>query len=117
MNVASNSPTQRTLAYFRDLGFKVQVVERWCQYSRRRIDLFGCIDIVAVREGVGVVGIQACAGSSHAARRTKALEQEALQDWLKAGGRFEVVSWAKRGARGKRKVWTVRREELTIADL
>jgi hypothetical protein len=45
------------------------------------------------------------------------LEQEALQDWLKAGGRFEVVSWAKRGARGKRKVWTVRREELTIADL
>jgi len=106
------SPTQRTLAHFRSLGFTIQVVERWCNYSRRRIDLFGVIDLVAVHAELGVVGVQACAGASHAARRLKAIDEPKLLTWLQAGGRFEVVSWAKRGARGKRKAWACRREEL-----
>lgn len=110
------SPTQRTLALCKDLGYEAQVVERWNQYARVRIDLFGCIDIVATHPGVGVLGIQACAGASHAARRTKAMAEPRLVKWLEAGGRFEVWSWSKGGGRGERKVWRVRREELVLRD-
>lgn len=106
------TPTQRALADARGIGFTCQVVERWNPYARVRVDLFGCIDIIAVREGVGILGIQACAGASHAARMAKAREQPGLAAWLAAGGRFEVWSYAKRGERGKRKTWTLRREEI-----
>jgi hypothetical protein len=85
-------------------------------HARVRVDLFGVIDLVAVKQGVGIIGIQACAGGSHAARRAKAQAEPRLLEWLLSGGRFEVWSVAKQGARGKRKVWTVRREELIARD-
>lgn len=112
------TPTQRTLSELKSLGFPVrQVVEKWNPHVRRRVDFIGCIDILAARPGIGVLGIQACAGSSHAARRTKAAAEPLLRAWLESGARFEVWSWAKRGARGARKLWTLRREELRIEDL
>ena len=106
------SPTSRTLAELRKRGLTAQVVERWCSYSHRRIDLLGCIDLVAVGGG-RIMGVQACAGASHAARLTKALAQPGLRKWLADGGAFSIWSWAKRGARGKRKVWTLREERIT----
>lgn len=105
------SPTARTLAECRSRNWPVQVVERFCIYSKRRIDLFGCIDLVAITPD-GILGIQACAGASHAARRTKALAEPRLRAWLEAGARFEVWSWAKRGDRGERKLWTLRVEDI-----
>lgn len=121
------TPTARTLAECRKRGWLAQVVEKWNPHARIRQDLFGCIDILAVvprREFLGlhdewfversrIVGIQACAGSSHAARRTKALAEPRLRAWIEAGGRFEVWSWAKQGGRNKRKTWTLRTEEVT----
>jgi hypothetical protein len=104
-----SSPTARTLKVLREAGWPAQVVERWCQFSRKRKDLFGCIDIVALIKG-RIVGIQACAGASHAARKVKALDQPHLQSWLDAGGLFVVWSWAKRGKAGKAKRWTFRIE-------
>lgn len=101
----------------RDLGFCVQVVERFCHFSRRRIDLFGCLDLILVKEGVGIIGVQACADSSHAARVAKVKAEPRMVEWLAAGGRVEVWSWGLRGARGKRKVWTVRREEIKAEDI
>lgn len=110
------SPTQRSLALARELGLQVQVVERWNMHSRTRLDLFDAIDLVACSPAVGILGIQACASASHAARRTKAAESPKIRVWLESGARFEVWSWGKMGARGKRKVWTVRREELVVRD-
>ena len=107
------SPTQRTLARLREDGWTAQVVERWNPHARIRQDLFGVIDIVAIKPGLPILGIQACAGASHAARRTKALAEPRLLTWLAAGGKFEVWSWAKRGPRGERKVWTLRRDEVS----
>ena len=105
------TPTQRTLAECRKRGWIAQVVERWNPHARIRQDLFGCIDIVALTPE-GILGIQACAGSSHAARMTKALGEERMHRWRIAGGKFQVWSWSKRGARGKRKVWTLREEAV-----
>jgi hypothetical protein len=111
------SPTQRTLKQLRDLGYTAAVTERWNQYAKVRIDLFGVIDIVALFPGVGILGVQATSRSNHAARRVKALAEPALRTWLACGGRFEVWSWGKAGARGEAKRWGVKREEITLDDL
>jgi len=108
------SPTQRSLAHARKLGMTCQVVEKWNPHAKIRQDLFGCIDILAMDDsGKGLLGIQACAGASHAARREKAFNEPRLKQWLLQPARFEVWSWSKQGPRGKRKLWTLRREELT----
>ncbi len=109
------SPTQHTLAECRKRGYVVQVVEHWNGFSRRRVDLFGVIDIVAITPD-GLLGIQACAGSSHAARRTKILGESRALRWIQAGGAMEVWSWAKRGDRGARKLWTLRVERVEAMD-
>jgi hypothetical protein len=105
------SPTSRTLEECRKRGWPVQVVERWNQWARRRIDLFGCIDLVAITPN-GILGIQATSGDHHSHRRVKALDEPRLRAWLDAGGLFEIWSWMKQGAHGKKKVWTLRVEPL-----
>jgi hypothetical protein len=101
------SPTQRTLAWLRtDLQAQAQVVERWNPHARIRQDLFGCIDIVAVT--TVVIGVQACAASSHSARVKKSMAEPKLLPWLRAGAMFWVVSWGKKGKRGEPKRWTKR---------
>lgn len=107
-----SSPTQRTIKALKELGFTCQIVEYWSPFAKRRIDLFNCIDIVAVKEGVGIIGVQTTSADNHSARMNKARETPAIAEWLRAGARFEVWSWGVKGARGKRKLWTLRREEL-----
>ena len=115
-------PTQRCIAELKKLNATYQVVERWNSWAKKRIDLFGCIDILAIipcdacesMTGRKLVGIQACAGGDHAKRRAKAMAEPKLGEWLLVGNEFEIWSWAKRGERGKRKVWTLRREEITL---
>jgi hypothetical protein len=114
--VSKPSPTSRSLAECKRLGWLAQVVEKRVPHKPISIDLFGCIDIVAVRPGQ-TLGIQACAGASHAARLTKAMAQPKLRAWLEAGNQFEVWSWAKRGARGKAKRWAMRRDVVTVERL
>lgn len=99
-----SSPTSRTLQLLKQRGHTAGVVERWIPQARKRIDLMGCIDIVAL-VGHRIVGIQATSGSNVAARLTKAREEPRLKEWLKCGGRFIVIGWAKQGPRGKRKTW------------
>lgn len=101
------SPTQRTLAELRKRGFVAQVVEHWVPYTKRRRDLFGVIDVVALTPS-GILGIQACAGSSHSARRDKMLAEPRCEQWIASGGLLELWSWSKQGARGKAKRWTLR---------
>lgn len=95
----------------------VAVVERWNPYARIRQDLFGCIDIVALEPHTAIIGVQTTSGSNLAARRTKALAEPRLRLWLEAGGAFTLHGWSKQGQRGKRKLWTLREEQITLADL
>jgi hypothetical protein len=110
------TPTARTLQHLKKLGYTAQVVEQTIRGKGMvfKRDLFGCIDIIALGGGGACLGVQACAGSSHAARLTKAKQQDGLLTWLRHGNRFEVWSWAKQGARGERKLWTLRREAVTL---
>jgi hypothetical protein len=102
------TPTQRTLARCRAQGWPVQVVERYIPQARRRVDLFGAIDLVALDGLPGVLGIQACSGGDAATRMAKARALPEIAAWVGAGNRFEVWAWRKVGPRGKRKLWEVR---------
>lgn len=109
------SPTQRCLADLKKSGATCQVVERWCAFSRRRIDLFGFVDILAMI-GPFLTAIQVTSGANHAARRTKLLADDRSRAWLETGNRIEIWSYSKCGARGKRKLWTCRKEVIVLAD-
>jgi hypothetical protein len=103
------SPTQRSLKLLRSQGMTVQVVERYNQFARRRIDLFGFIDIVAVSD-CSIIGVQTTSGSNVSARLEKIREErrDAALAWLRAGGRIHIHGWRKIGPRGKKKFWAVR---------
>jgi hypothetical protein len=127
------SPTARSLAYLRAQGALAQVVERWVPQARRRVDLFGFIDIAAItmpdvedpdslvfrRLVDGVLGIQTTT-TGNLAHRLKKLRDEcapAMRRWLKASNRLEIHGWSKKGARGKRKTWQLTVRTITLADL
>ena len=110
------SPTKRTLDAIRKQGATCQVVEHWNAFAKRRIDLFGIIDIVAII-GSDIYGIQATSGDNHSHRREKAIAEPKLKLWLEAGGKFLIVSWRKSKPRGHREQWTMRQEAIGILDL
>lgn len=138
------TPTQLTMREIKRRGWIAGIVEKVVPYSFIKQDLFGCIDIVAIEHAEGVsidsgalvpgvivnvvtrhgakpisiIGIQATSaltGGNHAARRAKILAEPRARAWLEAGGKLEVWSWRKAGARGERKLWTLRREPITLA--
>lgn len=116
----STSPTQRTLERCRAFGWRAQVVEKWIPQIKRRIDLFGFGDVIALDGSPGSLLIQATSGDHSSNRVTKILDEEhseAAREWLQAGNRIEVWSWAKKGPRGRRKVWTLRRVAISLTDM
>jgi len=114
--VSKPSPTSRSLVECRKRGWIAQVVERWNPHARVRQDLFSVIDIVAITP-TGILGIQACAGTSHAARVAKVVAEPRVRAWLGAGARLAVWSYAKRGARGELKRWQLREQEILASEL
>lgn len=88
--------TELTLKYLRDRGWKCQVVERYQWHAKRRIDLFGIIDIIAIQDN-RIAGIQS---TSHGGRRDHIIkiietESENLKGWLDSGAEFYLICWKK----------------------
>jgi hypothetical protein len=116
---SSISPTARSLVECRKRGWQAQVVEQTIPRTFIKRDLFGFIDIVAIVPGRGLVGIQATGGTNsgnHNMRVKKILAEPRAAQWLHAGGSIEVWSWAKRGGRGDRKLWTLREQAIGIEE-
>lgn len=117
----ADSPTTRTLRECRKRAWQADVTERWIAGARIRRDLFHFGDVLALDGQPGSLAIQACAGASHAARRAKITSDPEVapkaRAWLEAGNRIAVWSWAKRGERGKRKLWTLREDEILLTNI
>lgn len=111
---AKKSPTQRSLAYLRSAGYEAQVVERWNAFARLRQDLFGFIDVVAIRPAA-ILAVQATA-SAVADRIAKIKAEPKAVAWLAAGGSIEVHGWTLRGKAGRRKTYQLRRVLLELRD-
>ena len=113
------SPTQRTLAALRKDGWTAEVVERWIPGANIRRDLFGFGDILAMHPDHGILMVQATSTPHVRDRIAKLLAVPTLLRWLQASphNHVEVWGWAKRGARGKRKVFQCERRVLTLGAL
>lgn len=91
------SPTKLSLKLLKEEGYVAEVVEVWNPFSRTRKDLFGILDIVAIKDGVfGVLGIQTTSKVNTTARLKKASTNEKLLTWYRAGNKFEVWGWYKK---------------------
>lgn len=98
------SPTQRTLKHLRAAGYLAEVVEKWIPVVKQRKDLYGFIDVLAIRDGE-VVGVQSTSSSNVAARVTKISDHPNVAAVRKAGIRILVHGWGKSRAT---KRWTLR---------
>lgn len=109
------SPTQRTLKELKRQGWPlVEITERWNPWSKTRHDLFNFCDVLACRQDE-ILAIQCTSGTNVSARLTKIRDNPAHLIWLASPSRrLEVWGWRKVGPRGKRKMWEVRIEPLTV---
>jgi hypothetical protein len=98
------SPTTLTLKFFRDQGWLADVTERWIAQAGIRKDLFGIIDLIAIKAGEAVIGLQATSLSNVPARVAKAKASGPLAIWLKTGARFQVIGWTRRGKKWSPKI-------------
>lgn len=121
------TPTERSLAELRKRGALAAVVEKWVPATGLgrpgfRRDLWGFADIEAHLPNGDLLYVQACVGSSVAARRSKILEDHdraAKAQFLLSlpHRRIEVWGWRKVGPRGKRKLWELRVVPITLGDV
>ena len=97
------TPTQLTLRYLRENGWLAEVVERWVPGANVRKDLFGFIDIVALKDGE-TLGVQATSYSNISARVTKIVASDAVNEVRKANWSLWVVGWRKVENRWREKI-------------
>lgn len=112
------SPSARSKRHLIALGYHVATVEQTIPRTFIKRDCYGWADLLVVHPVHGIALVQVTSGSNLAARITKARTVAGpLTAWLVAGGKLLAHGWAKRGARGARKVWTLREVALTLQDL
>lgn len=100
---------QRTTELLRASKTPYEKVEYRHHITRKLIDLFHIIDILAL-DG-GFLGIQVCGSDlqPHIKKLTQEYRQNTI-NWLNNGGRLEIHAWAKRKQKrgSKRMIWKVR---------
>lgn len=96
------SPTQRSLKYLKEQGYTVAITEKWNQFARIRQDLFGIIDILALKKGE-TLGVQCTSASNVSARVNKIADHENTPRLRDAGWKLVVHGWEK-GKRGAPRV-------------
>jgi hypothetical protein len=118
-----SKPMQRSLKHLKDNGWTVAIVEKWKHFPGMKFgvrqDVWGFGDILACRnwiepklERTQIALIQTTDHTSIAKHRAKILGIPEFEKWKAAGGLVLLHGWAKRGPRGKRKVWTLKEEML-----
>lgn len=107
------TPNTRSLRWLTSRGWLAQTVERYVAAARRRIDLFGCIDLVAIRPGA-TLGVQVTTATNLAARARKITHEAATgaRAWLEAGNQLEIHGW--RAPSSRRRTWTLRRVAIVL---
>jgi hypothetical protein len=109
------SHVSRTLELFRERGWTACVTERYNSFIKQKFDALGFGDLLACHEGPPpwIMLAQVC-GADVAPHIEKMRAEPRMREWLKSGGCVYIYGWTKKGARGKRKVWTVREVEVVL---
>jgi hypothetical protein len=106
-------PTQKTLAYLRREGWLAEVTERWNAFAYRRQDLFGFVDIVAIK-GDLLWCVQCTSFANVPARMAKILANTNAPHVHNGLSRFVVVmGWRKGDTKNPRvEVYPFARERI-----
>lgn len=99
------TPTQLTLRHLRNEGWPlVEKVEHWNAHAHISQDLFGFIDVIALRPNE-TLAVQATTAPNVAARIHKIADSPTVAHVRDAGWQIVVHGWAKKAGR-----WTLARE-------
>lgn len=106
---------ERSRDFMRKEGWHAEVVEhRLGSFIRR--DLFNVADVLAYKEGEGILMIQAFRDRDSSKHSHFTAGVPEISEWLHAGGKFELQIWHKGPKkRGGRHLWSVRRVGLLSA--
>jgi len=104
------SLTQKSLQKWKSEGWTCARVEHFNPYIGITQDLYGFIDILAMKEGEGFVGIQTTSRNHISTRINKMRSLSTPKTFLEAGGRIVVEGWDKhrKDKQGKRELWRVK---------
>jgi hypothetical protein len=101
-----SSLTARSKALLVELGYQVALVEHYNSFTRRKHDLWGCIDLLAIGHGE-TVAIQVTSKGHLSERRHKIEEAEAYPEMIRSGWRVVLHGWFKESNR-----WQLKEVEL-----
>jgi hypothetical protein len=87
-------------------GYTVERVEHFNWFTKRRVDLLGVADLIALN-GKEILLVQVTSRNHLSTRRKKAKESDKLKLWLKAGGKIIFHGWDK-----KDRKWRIKTENL-----
>jgi len=90
----ASSPTQRTLALLRKEGWNAEVTEKWIPGANIRKDLWGFIDVLAIR-GKEILGVQATSYTNTSTRVKKIEDSDNVAAVREAGIGIHVHGWRK----------------------
>lgn len=92
----AESPTSRTLKKLRKDGYLAAVVEKTIPKTFIKQDLYGFIDIIAIK-GYETLAVQATSYPNVSARVNKIVEHENVGAVREANWKIEVWGWHKKG--------------------
>jgi len=85
---------RKTIILYESKGYMVERTERYDAALRRRFDLFGCVDALALGHGE-TVALQATSWENLPARKKKMQQSKALSRAIECGWTAVVVGWRK----------------------
>jgi hypothetical protein len=122
-----STTTARSKEVLEKTGFRSGLVERHLPHTFTTVDWLGFADILAFQNGITRVWAINATTNSNLSAHIKKYDgpwEEAIQEhqkvkenieaWVNTGHVFEIWCWAKRGDRGKRKLWTLKRVRRQI---
>lgn len=86
--------TLRSRKLYEDQGYTVATVEYFNAFTKRKHDLFGCIDLLAIGNGE-TIAIQVTSKSNMSSRIHKIEDNPALVEMIRSNWRVVVHGWAK----------------------
>lgn len=86
------TPHERSRAKLAAEGYRFETVEHHQRYAVNTSDLFGCLDLLALR-GLQTLGVQTTSVNNVAARRAKVVTSPFFEAMRDAGWRVVVHGW------------------------
>ena len=108
------TPQARSTHHLTRAGYMVGTLEHYNPFCRRAVDLWNFADLIAAKPGMPVMLVQTTTASNLSARRKKVLLNLCARKWVvECKQEICLHSWALRGKRGERKLWTCEAEWIT----